>query len=65
MAEVLNLNYNNVHEAAIDDILHFDGCYAELQSSRTFPEGIKCMDMSLYHIIDYYKDVRLIKRGMK
>ena len=65
MAEILNLNYHNVHEAAIDDILAFDGIYSEIISDRAFPEGIKCMDMSIYYIIDHYHDVRLIKRGTK
>ena len=65
MAEIITLNYHNVHEAASDDILAFDGVYAEIIADRSFPEGIKCMDMSLYYIIDHYHSVRLIKRGTK
>lgn len=65
MAEVLNLNYHNVHEAASDDVLCFDGLYAEILSDRSYPEGVKCVDMSLYYIIDHYPDVRLVKRGTK
>lgn len=65
MAEILTLNYHNVHEAAADDILCFDGVYSEIVSDRAFPEGIKCMDMSIYYIIDHYHSVRLVKRGTK
>lgn len=65
MAEILTLNYHNVHEAAVDDILCFDGVYSEIVLDRAFPEGIKCMDMSIYYIIDHYHSVRLVKRGTK
>lgn len=63
MAEVVQLTASNIHEVAPDDILCFDGRYAEVESERSFSEGVKCMGMNLYQIISTYSDVRLVKRG--
>lgn len=61
--EILKLNLGNMDEAYPDDIIKFDGRYAEVHKDNLGRDTLYCAGLRLSYIVSNYPEVILYKRG--